>query len=75
MLGPQRKILKWDTGLEDTWRPRDKFILQQISLNSGPLLDLYSPRGAENGDHTDSNKASSFTRETDVTYQTNQTDR
>lgn len=35
---------------------------------------LCSPRGAEDGDHTDGNKVSSFSKETDVTYQTNERD-
>ncbi|KAL7397435.1 hypothetical protein ABVT39_022028 [Epinephelus coioides] len=54
-------------------RPRDKSLLQQICLNPGLLLDLLSQR-SEDGDLTDGNKVSSFTKETDVTYQTNQRD-
>lgn len=61
-----RREIAWNAtpGLEDTLQPRDKSILQQIRLKPRP----------EDEDRWDRNKASSFTQETDVTYQTNQRD-
>ncbi len=71
MQTPQRISLKWYTGLQDK---------RQIYFTADPFKPWTTPGPAlpeepRDGDRADGNAASSFTKETDVTYQTNQRDR